>query len=66
PKSEEARKLLSGALREHFLFSHLPEEEMEACVGVMKPHECGAGEVILRQGDRGTHFFVLETGAAEV
>ncbi|CAM9635102.1 unnamed protein product, partial [Choristocarpus tenellus] len=65
PKSDETQVFLSQALREHFLFSQMRDSEVLACVGVMKPHDCLAGEVIVRQGDRGTHFYVLETGFAE-
>lgn len=66
PKSDEARAALSAALRSNFLFAELAPEDLAACVDVMGALEVDAGEDIVVQGDRGSRFFVLEAGSAEV
>lgn len=66
PKSEETQTLLAHALQDHFLFAQLEVVDLTACVGVMKSQECGPGEDIVVQGDRGSTFFVVESGEAEV
>lgn len=66
PKSEEARAALSAALREHFLFAELAPVDLAACVDVMGALEVATGEDIVVQGERGSRFFVVESGSAEV
>eukprot|EP00903_Cladosiphon_okamuranus_P007650 g7418.t1 len=65
PKSDEAREALSAALRKHFLFAELAPADLAACVDVMGALEVAAGEDIVVQGDRGSRFFILESGSAE-
>ncbi|CAN0297391.1 unnamed protein product, partial [Hapterophycus canaliculatus] len=66
PKSDEARAALSAALREHFLFAQLAPNDLAACVDVMGALEVSAGEDIVVQGERGSRFFVMESGSSEV
>ncbi|KAG5180035.1 putative cGMP-dependent protein kinase [Tribonema minus] len=65
-KLPETSALLFAALREHFLFSQLAESDLRACVERMVRHDYAAGEEIIRQGDRGSEFYVLEQGAAMI
>ncbi|CAM9860220.1 unnamed protein product [Scytosiphon promiscuus] len=65
PKSDEARAALSAALREHFLFAQLAPSDLAACVDVMGALEVSAGEDIVVQGERGSRFFVMESGSSE-
>lgn len=66
PKSDEARAALSAALREHFLFAQLAPTDLAGCVDVMGALEVAAGEDIVVQGERGSRFFVMESGSADV
>lgn len=66
PKSEETQSFLAHALQDHFLFAQLEVGDLTTCVGVMRSQECGPGEDIVVQGDRGSTFFVVESGEAEV
>lgn len=66
PKSDEARAALSNALGEHFLFAQLAPTDLSACVDVMGLLEMSAGQDIVVQGERGSRFFVMESGSAEV
>ncbi|CBN75351.1 conserved unknown protein [Ectocarpus siliculosus] len=65
PKSDEARAALSNALRGHFLFAQLTPTDLSACVDVMGLLEMSAGQDIVVQGERGSRFFVMESGSAE-
>ena len=66
PKSEEARQVLSDALRKHFLFAQLTPADLSACVDVMGEKAAAEGESIVVQGDRGSRFFVVKEGLVEV
>lgn len=65
-KSPGTAALLLSALRELYLFAHLEQRELKACVDRMSRHEYPAGADIITQGDSGSEFFVLETGAVQV
>lgn len=65
PKSEEARQVLSDALRKHFLFAQLTPADLSACVDVMGAITAAEGEPIVVQGERGSRFFVVEEGLVE-
>ncbi|CAN0144930.1 unnamed protein product, partial [Laminaria digitata] len=66
PKSDEARQVLSDALRKHFLFAQLTPADLSACVDVMGGITVAAGGHIVVQGERGSRFFVVEEGSVEV
>lgn len=66
PKTEAERAVLSHALHQHFLFAELAPEDVDACVDVMGTIRVAEKENIVVQGERGTRFFVLGEGAAEV
>lgn len=66
PKTDVERAVLSAALRDHFLFAQLTPADLASCVDVMGGIEVAAGEDIVVQGERGSRFFVMETGSAEV
>ncbi|CAM9208512.1 unnamed protein product, partial [Phaeothamnion confervicola] len=66
PKSAATRETLLAALSGNFLFSALDPDDLAGCIDSMKPLAIAEGEVIIRQGDRGDVFFVLESGRAEV
>mmetsp|Transcript_25347 Transcript_25347/g.40002 ORF Transcript_25347/g.40002 Transcript_25347/m.40002 type:complete len:632 (-) Transcript_25347:623-2518(-) len=66
PKSPATRQLLSNALRNHFLFTEIGVEDLRDVVSAMAPAEKQAGEDVVRQGDDGLEFFVLEMGKCQV
>ena len=66
PKAEKDAKLIMGAIKNNFLFHHLTLEQRHAVVDVMKEVTFKAGDWIIRQGDVGDHFYILDTGELEV
>ncbi len=47
-------------------FRHLPAENLEAAYTKLQPRKVEAGEVVIRQGDPGDAYYLLEEGEAEV
>ena len=66
PKSSETRDILAAALRDNYLFSQLSDADLDHMISAMARVSKAAGETVIRQGDKGTEFFILEKGAADV
>ena len=62
PKTPAERKLLAQAMQSNFLFSHLSEAQLERAYTMFHPRKVSAGEVIIRQGERGDWFYVVAEG----
>lgn len=50
PKSAKAQIAITEALRGHFLFADLEEQEMESMVAAMFEQHYNTGDVVIRQG----------------
>ena len=61
-KSEAERAFLLASLGKQPLFDAMDETQLSAFVGCMAPLELGAGETLIRQGDLGEEFYVVEAG----
>ena len=61
-KSDEDVEFLLDALSDNFVFNTLDEVELETLVNAFENHEVRKGEVIIRQGDTGGHFYVMYRG----
>jgi MFS family permease len=55
-----------GLLRANPLFAPLSAPILESLSAALRPESYPAGQVILRQGDRGDRYFLLANGAARV
>jgi len=53
-------------LRRVPMFGHLPAPVLERMASRMMPVEFAAGDTVIRQGDDGEHFYVVESGRLEV
>lgn len=53
-------------LRRVPMFSHLPGPVIERVAGRLVAHELRAGEIVIRQGEPGNHFYVVESGQLAV
>jgi len=62
-KSEQA--MLSKALKKIFLFKHLDNTMLESVVKQMKKQTATKGDVIIREGDAGNSFYIVESGVYE-
>ena len=65
-KSEEEIKRIKAALKGNFLFQNLPTSQTRQIYDVMKRKQVKAGEVVIKQGDKGEEFFVLDDGELAV
>jgi cGMP-dependent protein kinase len=65
-KSPATHATIKSALKAHFLFSTLDDEDAERCVGAMDKELVGAGNFVIRQGDTGDKFYVLEAGTCDI
>ena len=66
PKTAADLKRLRDTLRRNFIFAHLQDEQLEELSASMSPREPLPGAIIVRQGDEGHEFFVVEAGAFDV
>ena len=65
-KTSEELNRIKAALKGNFLFAHLPEAQAKMIYDCMKKQEVKAGDAIIKQGDPGEHFFVLDDGEYKV
>ncbi|KAH8065465.1 cGMP-dependent protein kinase [Aureococcus anophagefferens] len=60
------RDLIWNVCKENLLFSDLDDSCRDRLTDPFAPIECGAGEVVVRQGENGEHFYVVESGHLRV
>ena len=53
---------IKNAVRANFLFQHLNEKQAQLVYDVMKRVPVKSGEVVIRQGDAGDWFYVVDSG----
>eukprot|EP00906_Rhabdomonas_costata_P002706 RCo004210 len=66
PKNEEERARLRRALANNILFASLEERDMQFIFDAMFQRRYQAGDVIMRQGDVGDNFYVLDEGEVKI
>eukprot|EP01132_Coremiostelium_polycephalum_P002559 gene2559-3169_t len=66
PKTEEIQQRLEQALYKNIMFSHLEEEERNSVFGAMFEVQYKKGDVIIRQGDDGDNFYVVDYGVCDI
>ncbi|XP_011163552.1 cAMP-dependent protein kinase type II regulatory subunit isoform X1 [Solenopsis invicta] len=66
PKSDEQRQRLSDSVKNILLFRALDEEQMADVLDAMFEKIVQPGEFIIRQGDDGDNFYVIERGKFDV
>ncbi|GAM17152.1 hypothetical protein SAMD00019534_003270 [Acytostelium subglobosum LB1] len=66
PKSGETQQRLQQALQKNILFNHLEEEERNSVFAAMFEVNYKAGDVIIRQGDKGDNFYVVDIGQCDI
>lgn len=65
-KSEAVRILIRDAISTNVLFKACSDEELNELVDVFDYKEAAAGTIIIRQGDDGDGFYVMEKGIIDV
>ncbi|EFA74930.1 protein kinase A regulatory subunit [Heterostelium album PN500] len=66
PKSEETQQRLDQALKKNIMFSHLEEEERNSVFAAMFEVHYKQGDVIIKQGDEGDNFYVIDQGICDI
>jgi len=66
PKSKETTEKLNDALDTHIMFAHLEEEERLAVFNSMFEVRFQRGDVIIKQGNEGDNFYVVEEGECDI
>ena len=64
-KSESSKGFLRKALRDHYLFEDLGEDDMKRIVDAMRPTFSYHGDKIITEGELGDLFYTLESGSAD-
>ncbi len=65
-KSPEEIARLASLTRANFLFQHLMPQQLEKLYSVFTKVEVKAGDVVIKQGDKGDKFYVVDNGTFEV
>ena len=66
PKANDIRELLHGIVTSNVLFSSYSQEEHNAIVDAFEPITVTAETFVIRQGESGDLFFVIESGSCNV
>mmetsp|Transcript_85106 Transcript_85106/g.170016 ORF Transcript_85106/g.170016 Transcript_85106/m.170016 type:complete len:1288 (-) Transcript_85106:205-4068(-) len=66
PKTKAEIQRITAALKGNFLFAHLPPQQAKMIYDVMKRRSVTQGEVVIKQGDQGNHFYILDDGEFRV
>ncbi|ESO00176.1 hypothetical protein HELRODRAFT_185774 [Helobdella robusta] len=66
PKDETTTAALYKSIAKNVLFSHLDEQEKRDIFDAMFPRVCEPGEIIIKQGDDGDNFYVIDQGEVEI
>jgi cAMP-dependent protein kinase regulator len=62
PKTDEQRARIKSAIANNLLFRDLDEEQERGVLGAMRECKAVTDEVVIRQGDVGEFFYVVESG----
>ena len=66
PKPESVKKVIYDAIAANILFKACSHEELTELVQVFAPSEASAGSTVIREGDEGDAFYVMERGIVDV
>lgn len=66
PKSPEERVHIATIVKDNILFKSLDEKQAEILLDAMFPMEFDADATIIKQGDDGDNFYILDTGVCDV
>jgi len=66
PKSDEVAHLILTSIKANTLFRACTQEELLDLVDAFKAEEYSNGSVVIKQGDDGDSFFVVENGTLDI
>ncbi|KAF8165192.1 cyclic nucleotide-binding-like protein [Crassisporium funariophilum] len=62
PKSDDQVRRIKAAIGDNFIFRDLDEEQETGVLNAMQERKVAKNEVVIRQGDVGEYFYVVESG----
>eukprot|EP01035_Chromulina_nebulosa_P017471 gene17471-23023_t len=65
-KSDVERQSIEGAIKTNFLFQHLNSNQRQTVIDVMDAVTVNTGDWVIKQGDKGDKFYVIDSGIFEV
>ncbi|CAB0008985.1 unnamed protein product [Nesidiocoris tenuis] len=65
PKTADMKKKLENSMKDNLLFRGLEREQMNTIIDAMKEVPVRVGDEIIRQGDDGDFFYVIDRGIYE-
>tara|TARA_B100000780_G_scaffold169577_1_gene118660 strand:- start:3010 stop:3636 length:627 start_codon:yes stop_codon:yes gene_type:complete len=65
-KTDEESKHIETILKDVFLFAGLHSDEIHTLIGAMSQVNVASGESIIKQGDQGDYFYVVDRGEFDV
>uniref|UniRef100_A0A7S2FU98 Uncharacterized protein n=1 Tax=Haptolina brevifila TaxID=156173 RepID=A0A7S2FU98_9EUKA len=65
-KSPEAIGRIMGAVKQNIIFSRLNEMQLTMLQQAMMEHSVDVGENVITQGEKGNHFFIVDSGELDV
>lgn len=66
PKPDDIRAILLKVVKSNVLFKSYTIDEQKAIVGAFESSSAAPGDVVIRQGDEGAYFYVIESGEMEI
>lgn len=66
PKTHEETEAILMTIRDNFLFNHLSTSQKRSLVDSMQKVQVNKGDWIIKQGDVGDRFYIIESGKYEV
>ena len=61
-KTDEEKDLIKKSLKKNFVFSDLTSRELKPLVAAFEPYKFESGETIIKQGDPGDYFYIIQKG----
>ena len=65
-KTDEQRERITAAIRKSILFSGLDREQQDEIVDSMEEVRVSSGEMVIRQGEEGDYFYIIDRGVFDV
>ncbi|MCO5613717.1 hypothetical protein L7F22_067995 [Adiantum nelumboides] len=66
PKSDSQMQRIRASIQNNLLFRNLDEEQEKDVLLAMKEVTCDPNTIVIRQGDQGDFFYVVESGSLDV
>jgi cAMP-dependent protein kinase regulator len=66
PKNEEESLRITNVMNHNILFKYLDQDETKIILNAMFQVKKVPGDVIIKQGDEGDNFYVIDSGVAEI